>query len=47
MNEITLEEVLLSLENMQYTIEVPEEIRLKALRAVERMIAIGATGSKD
>jgi quinolinate synthase len=47
MNEITLEEVLLSLQQTQYVIEVPEEIRVKALRAVERMIAIGSSGSRD
>jgi len=47
MNEITLEETLLSLQRTQYIIEVPEEIRRRALLAVERMIAIGATGTKD
>jgi hypothetical protein len=26
---------------MQYVIEVPEEIRVRAFRAVERMLAIG------
>lgn len=41
MNEITLEETLSSLKNMQYVIEVPEDIRRRAARAVERMIAIG------
>lgn len=41
MNEITLEDTLNSLELNRYVIEVPEEIRVKALRAVERMIAIG------
>jgi len=47
MNQITLENVLDSLKHDQYVIEVPEEIRLRAARAVERMIAIGATGPKD
>jgi quinolinate synthase len=47
MNEISLEETLLSLQNTQYLIEVPEDIRVRALRAVERMIAIGASGPKD
>ncbi len=47
MNEITLEETLLSLQNTQYVIEVPEDIRKRASRAVERMIAIGAVGKKD
>lgn len=41
MNEITLEDTLKSLQNMQYIIEVPENIRIKAAQAVERMIAIG------
>ncbi len=41
MNEITLEDTLAALQKTQYVIEVPEEIRLRALRAVERMIAIG------
>jgi quinolinate synthase len=41
MNEITLEDTLLSLKKMQYVIEVPEEIRLRALKSVERMISIG------
>jgi quinolinate synthase len=40
MNEITLEDTLASLQNMQYQIEVPEDIRLKARRAVERMLEI-------
>jgi quinolinate synthase len=41
MNEITMEDTLASLEKTQYVIEVPEEIRVRAVRAVERMIAIG------
>jgi quinolinate synthase len=41
MNEITLEDTLDSLKYNQYKIEVPEDIRIKAARAVERMIAIG------
>lgn len=41
MNQITLEDTLKSLQHMQYVIEVPEEIRLRAARSVERMIAIG------
>lgn len=41
MNKITLEGVLDSLQNMRTVIEVPEDIRLRALRAVERMLAIG------
>lgn len=41
MNEITMEETLESLRQNRYVVEVPEEIRLRALRAVERMIEIG------
>jgi quinolinate synthase len=40
MNEITLEEVLKSLRLEQYQIEVPEDIRLKALKSVQRMLEI-------
>ena len=47
MNEISLEETLLSLQRTQYVIEVPEDIRKRALKSVERMIAIGAVGKKD
>ena len=41
MNQITLEDTLASLRNKQYVIEIPEDIRSRAARAVERMIAIG------
>ena len=41
MNEITLEDTLASLKYTQYVIEVPEAIRVRAAKAVERMIAIG------
>lgn len=41
MNEITLEDTLDSLQNNRYVIEVPEEIRVRAARAVQRMIEIG------
>src|SRR2546425_2504349 len=41
MNQITLEETLAALQKNQYVIEIPEEIRARAARAVERMIAIG------
>ena len=41
MNQITLEDTLDSLRYDRYEIHVPEEIRVKAVRAVERMIAIG------
>ena len=41
MHKITLEDTLKSLQLDRYVIEVPEEIRVRAARAVERMIAIG------
>jgi len=41
MNEITLEDTLDSLKNDRYVIEIPEEIRVRAARAVQRMIEIG------
>jgi quinolinate synthase len=41
MNQITLQDTLASLQMNQYVIEIPEEIRSRAARAVERMIAIG------
>jgi len=41
MAQITLEDTRDSLKYNQYVIEVPEEVRVRALRAVERMIAIG------
>jgi quinolinate synthase len=41
MNQITIEDTLASLRNNQYVIDIPEDIRLRAARSVERMIAIG------
>jgi quinolinate synthase len=41
MNEITLEDTLDALKYNQYQIEVPEEIRVRAYQAVERMLTIG------
>ena len=41
MNQITMENTLQSLQTNQIEINVPEEIRLREVRAVERMIAIG------
>jgi quinolinate synthase len=32
---------LLSLERNQFVIEIPEDVRVRAARAVERMIEIG------
>ena len=47
MNEITMEDTLSSLRNMQHVIEIPEDIRIRAYRAVKRMIDIGPGGGKD
>jgi quinolinate synthase len=40
MNEITMADTLNALGYNRYEIEVPEEIRVRAAQAVERMIAI-------
>jgi len=40
MNEITLEDTLNALQNNEQIIEVPEDIRIRALRSVERMLEI-------
>jgi quinolinate synthase len=40
MNEITMEDTLEALQKTQYVVEVPEEIRVRAYRAVERMLSI-------
>jgi len=48
MNTITLEQTLASLRENRYIIEVPEEIRVRARRAVDRMLAIGSpVATKD
>ncbi len=41
MNEITLEDTLAALRLNRYQIEVPEEIRVRAARSIERMLRIG------
>ena len=41
MNQITLEDTLEALRKDQYQVDVPEEIRVRAAQAVQRMIAIG------
>jgi len=40
MKRITLDKVLWSLEDMQYKVTVPDEIRIKARRALDRMVAV-------
>jgi quinolinate synthase len=39
MKKITLEDIIVSLETMTPQVKVPEEIRIPALRAVERMVS--------
>ncbi len=41
MNEITLEDTLAALEQTRYVVDLDEDLRLRALESVERMIAIG------
>ncbi len=41
MNQITMEDTLNALKYNRYVIEVPEDVRVRAARSVERMIAIG------
>lgn len=40
MKKITLEKVLWALEEMQYPVTAPEEVRIKAKRALDRMIEV-------
>ena len=41
MNEVKLQEVIDALRYNQHVIEVPEELRVKAKRSIDRMLAIG------
>jgi quinolinate synthase len=41
MNQITLEDTLSALRLTRYVVDVPEDIRVRAAQAVERMLAIG------
>jgi quinolinate synthase len=47
MNQITLEQTRDALLKTQYVTEVPEDIRVRAYKAVERMIQIGGIGKRD
>lgn len=40
MKKITLDKIIMALEDMQYKIVVPEEIRVKAKRSLDRMVEI-------
>jgi len=41
MAEITLEDALKAMQNHQYVVELPKNIRFRTRQAVERMTAIG------
>ena len=41
MHEITLEQTRDALRHMRWVIDVPEDVRVRALRSVERMLAVG------
>jgi quinolinate synthase len=47
MNRITLEDTRDSLRFDRYVIEIPEEIRRRALRAVQRMLEVGEEAAND
>jgi quinolinate synthase len=47
MNQITMEDTLNALKFNRYAIDIPEDIRARAARAVARMIAVGPSGKKD
>ncbi|MGE0552082.1 MAG: quinolinate synthase NadA [Gemmatimonadales bacterium] len=47
MGQITLEATRDALLHNRYVIEVPEDVRRRAARAVERMLAIGPAGKRD
>ena len=40
MKRITLDDVLAALQENRHRVTVPEEVRLRALKAVERMLAV-------
>jgi len=41
MNQITLEQTRDALKYLQYSVEIPTDIRIRARKAVERMLTIG------
>jgi quinolinate synthase len=41
MHEITLENTRDALRHLRWQIDVPEDVRVRALRSVERMLAVG------
>lgn len=46
MKKITLEKILWSLEDMQYKVAVPDEVRVKAKKALDRMVQILPAGQE-
>jgi len=43
MKKVTLESILNSLQNMEYEVQVPEDVRAKAKKALDRMLAVSGT----
>lgn len=43
MKKVTLESILNSLQNMEYEVQVPENVRAKAKKALDRMLAVSGT----
>ncbi len=43
MKKITIDSILNSLENMEYEVNVPEHVRTKAKKALDRMIDISGS----
>jgi quinolinate synthase len=41
MKQITLEDTLAALQQLRYEVNVPEDVRVRAKRAIDRMLAIG------
>jgi quinolinate synthase len=40
MKRITLEKILWSLQDLQYKVTVPKDVRLKAKKAIDRMVEV-------
>ena len=40
MKKITLDKIIASLEDKKYVVEVPEEIRIRAKKSLDRMVEI-------
>jgi quinolinate synthase len=46
MKKITLPKILRSLEAMEFKVEIPEDVRQRAARSMQRMMAVGRTEGK-